>query len=392
MRTLYIHIGQPKTGSSSIQRFLVDNRAALLEAGLGLGPYMTLASGKSLPLRRAIERQGLAAVMAELAASPGESLVISSEHLCDILGDEARAEAIRDAARPHFRPVVVVFLRRQDFWHESLYAQEVKTVYADTIEAYTAAALADPEYDYDGGVARLERVFGPGTSGCGSTTTGVRTTWSPTSSARSSWRSTAARAGDAPRQNASPHRRKVLFLSQVPKPDPAIQDLSAFMTGVVEKTGAIADDGVRFLLAPRDRHRLVAAHAAGNRALAARYGLDDRGQFATPPDPAADWSPPRPITAPRAPRGARRGDARLRPAARPSALRAADDRQGRVALRPDALAHPELSTCGCAHAGARPLSSGGRAGRVRAAVEYGVRMDRWLFLMSEDRGHLVPPR
>ena len=103
-------------------------------------------------------------------------------------------------------------------------------------------------------------------------------------------------AGDAPRQNASPHRRKVLFLSQVPKPDPAIQDFSAFMTGVVEKTGAIADDGVRFLLAPRDRHRLVAAHAAGNRALAARYGLDDRGQFATPPDPAADWSPPRPIT------------------------------------------------------------------------------------------------
>ena len=64
---------------------------------------MTLASGKSLPLRRAIAAKGLAAVMAELAASPGENLVISSEHLSSILVDAAEATALCDAARPHFR-------------------------------------------------------------------------------------------------------------------------------------------------------------------------------------------------------------------------------------------------------------------------------------------------
>ena len=58
MRTLYIHIGQSKTGSSSIQRFLVENRDALFAAGLGLGPYITPASGKSLLLRRAIAAKG----------------------------------------------------------------------------------------------------------------------------------------------------------------------------------------------------------------------------------------------------------------------------------------------------------------------------------------------
>ena len=300
MRTLYIHVGLPKTGSSSIQRFLVDNRAALLAAGLGLGPFMTMASGKSLPLRQAIAGRGLPQVMAELAASPGQNLVVSDEHLSSILVDEAEATAVRDAALPHFRPVVVVFLRRQDYWHESLYTQNVKTTYAGTMQAYTESVLADyaADFDFDGCIARLERLFGA---------ENLRVLLFRDDGPNDAVADFLAaldldldldlgRARVAGRQNASPHRRKVLFLSQVPKPDPEIQDLSWFMTTVVEKTGAIADDGVRFLLAPRDRHRLVALHADGNRALLARYGLDDGGHFASPPDPDADWSPPRPIT------------------------------------------------------------------------------------------------
>ena len=38
-------------------------------------------------------------------------------------------------------------------------------------------------------------------------------------------------------------------------------------------------------------------HAAGNRALLARHGLGDAEHFASLPNPAADWSAPRPITA-----------------------------------------------------------------------------------------------
>jgi hypothetical protein len=297
VRTLYIHIGQPKTGSSSIQRFLVDNRAALLDAGLGLGPYMTLPTGKSLPLRRAIAAKGLGAVMAELAASPGENLVISSEHLCSLLVDTRQAEAIRDAARRHFRPVVVVFLRRQDYWLESDYAQEVKTCYAGSIQAFAAAALADGAgFDYDGGLARLERIFGRDhlrvllyrdrgpNDVVADFLAALDLGLGPD------------RAAAAGRLNASPHRRKLLFLSQVPKPDPKIQDLATFMAEVVGRSGAIADDGARFLMSPEDRYRLVAAHVTGNRALVARYGLGDAEHFAGLPDPAADWSPPRPIT------------------------------------------------------------------------------------------------
>ena len=70
-----------------------------------------------------------------------------------------------------------------------------------------------------------------------------------------------------------------------------------FVARVVADSDAIADDGVRFLMSPRDRHALVAAHLDGNRALVDRLGLADPGPFLELPDPDAPWSPPAPITA-----------------------------------------------------------------------------------------------
>ena len=106
------------------------------------------------------------------------------------------------------------------------------------------------------------------------------------------------------RENASMHRRKLLFLAGFPKPaaaehaeNAAARFPAGFVAKVLAGSAAVADDGGRFLMSPAERHALVAAHLDGNRALVARHGIADPGGFVELPDPAAPWTPPAPITA-----------------------------------------------------------------------------------------------
>ena len=291
MRTLYLHIGLPKTGTSYLQRMLALNAQVLLDAGIGVGPYIDPIDGDSRAMRGVIRGQGLGAAMAALAASPGDDLVVSSEHLSVAMRDRSFAEALRDAARRHFASKIVVFLRRQDRLKESLFSQEVKTWYTGDIQNEDSF-----DYDLDRQVADLEAVFGRenvivliyGSPG-------ARDILAAFLSAIGAQVPRAA-LQELGKQNVSLHRRKVLMLSRVPKPDPTVQDLSFLMTRVVTMTTAVADDGIRYLMSPRERHDLVARHIDGNRALVARHGIRDAGDFVELPEPDAAWAPPAPIT------------------------------------------------------------------------------------------------
>jgi hypothetical protein len=291
MRELYLHIGLPKTGTSSIQRRLAQNAEPLLAAGIGLGPYIDPADGESRRMRLAIREQGIGPVMSRLAASPAEKLVVSSEHLSAAMLDCRIAEAVRDAARRHFTPRIIIFLRRQDYWKESVFAQVVKYWYSGDIQN---RALVD--YDLDRQVADLEAVFGRENVIVRIYQEGAHDDVLATFFAILGVGVPPVGRGENDRQNVSLHRRKVLFLSRVPKPDPMIQDVSTFMTRVVTGSRWIADDGIRFLMSPQERHALVARHLEGNRALVARHGIRDAGSFAELPDPDAAWQPPAPIS------------------------------------------------------------------------------------------------
>ena len=160
MRTVVLHIGYPKTGTSAVQWFLHSNRDDLRRQGvyyptigqsedhahhgLALGLTTRSSDGSS-----ADERRGLFATLdAEIDGCGCETVVLSSELFL------FRLEEVQ--ASPEFRKLlsryqlrVVVFVRRQDAYLESQYRQFVwdpQTTLADDVEAFL-----DSDYSQKGG-------------------------------------------------------------------------------------------------------------------------------------------------------------------------------------------------------------------------------------------------
>lgn len=301
MRPLYLHVGLHKTGTSYLQRLLYRNRERLAAAGLGLAPFLDPLDGSHHPVIAALDAEGPVPVFDRVAEAPGERVLLSSEELSSRLLDPDFAGALQAAAARHFEPHVLLFLRRQDHLKESAFAEIVKDWYAGDIRD-------DHHYMLDHGtrVAALEAAFGPGR-------VHVALYRDPGPNdivgdllAMTGTPIEAKTLDPVPPQNVSMHRRKTLFLSGLPKFAGATtraEDRVAprFVARVVSRSDAIADDGVRFLLSPAERHALVAAHAAANRALLERLaptnpGLANPGPFLDLPAPDAPWSPPAPVT------------------------------------------------------------------------------------------------
>lgn len=300
MRQIFFHVGMPKTGTSFVQKMLVENEAALIRAGLGTRPFLEPPHGDTRRLRRLLCAGGFAEAAEAMAAAPGERLLVSSEHFIDLVHDLAFARAIRDAFARRFEIRIIVFLRRQDALRESLYAQLVKSWYEGP-----AGHFEHFDLDHAGRLARLESVFGrenmivrlyrDGGHGGGHDRGRPNDVFGEILAATGT-RLPPGGLAAVERQNVSLSRRKLLFLAGVPKPDPNVQDLADVMTAVVTRTRAIRDDGGRFLLSPEARRALVAEHLAGNRAAVARYRIPDAEDLLRLPGLDPSWRPPAPIT------------------------------------------------------------------------------------------------
>lgn len=162
-RSLFLHVGVHKTGTTALQKFLDDNRALLTQRGLywpeverppGIthtwGHHnlaWTLRDGDSAGLWNA----------ASQTFPHSASIIISSEEFC-LFRQPAKFRPIK-AALKGFRIRPVCFLRRQDQLLESIYKHHVKDL-GETQPIMDFAKRVWTRLDHAGFVATLCQAFG----------------------------------------------------------------------------------------------------------------------------------------------------------------------------------------------------------------------------------------
>lgn len=146
MKTLYVHIGTPKTGTSAIQELCVQNRALLESKGYGYPEFANNYTGYSkrrngMFLQKSIYRNGVRQIGEEKQRfQENMNIILRQFEIYDnvILSDEGIWTAsyklgeslwkrLKDAGERHkFAVKIIVYLRRQDVYMDSRWKQRVK--------------------------------------------------------------------------------------------------------------------------------------------------------------------------------------------------------------------------------------------------------------------------
>ena len=183
-RHLILHIGLSKTGSSSIQRILAEQRPALQEVGVFLphspgwanhallpaslvndeaslwGFHPGTWDGLSREARLARFRREWAEEMANLP-DWAERCVITAEQIGGLLREDDEVQRLADTLHAHFASIkVIAYLRRQDQHVASAYTQWLRggILHEPGLPDYGPERL--PEHDYGKLLDRFARAFG----------------------------------------------------------------------------------------------------------------------------------------------------------------------------------------------------------------------------------------
>jgi hypothetical protein len=134
-RVCYIHVGPHKTGTTSIQWFLQENREELLKCGYFVpesetkhGAHYALVE-KLCGLEVGEHREPLVAKsIRALVETPSEAIIISSEALEGILKSRKHADAFFSRiGELNLKPKLILFPRNQPQWINSSYSSSVKS-------------------------------------------------------------------------------------------------------------------------------------------------------------------------------------------------------------------------------------------------------------------------
>lgn len=179
MSTLYLHIGTPKTGTSMIQHLFYENRKLCLKQGYcypkmpfklgGIGPHRnayfmtyTYKNGDSRDVEKEnlLRRKGYNKVITLLNKYP--NVVMSDEHIWTGFADISSfwEEIMEVITKAGHELKVVVYLRRQDQFIQSYWAQLVKEKRKISFRSYIDKKGYDKHLHYDVELAKIASVIG----------------------------------------------------------------------------------------------------------------------------------------------------------------------------------------------------------------------------------------
>lgn len=186
LKTLYLHIGTTKTGTSAIQGFCVKNRKVLSSKGYCYPkmPFSYPGFGwrrNALFLQRPIIRDGVRYpdeerqrflegmdIIRQLFESY-DQVILSDEGIWSASCENRKSlwdELKEYGDRHHFAVKIIVYLRRQDAFLDSLWKQRVKgtrgrrSKISLSWEEFTGDVLEMSRFDYYAGLKRISSVLG----------------------------------------------------------------------------------------------------------------------------------------------------------------------------------------------------------------------------------------
>ena len=164
-----LHAGLPKTGTTAIQWFLLDNAAQLLDEGLcyprtGRADPRPGHHNVPMQLRDAVRYDpsagGIDAAVAEIVASGARIGIVSAEDISFLYDRPGALERLRDAfERARLQPHVVLYVRDHRRYVVSVFVEAVKLGFFQPFPEYVDATVADGEITF--GTLRFPLAFRP---------------------------------------------------------------------------------------------------------------------------------------------------------------------------------------------------------------------------------------
>lgn len=184
MKTLYVHIGTPKTGTTSIQRFCMDNESLLNERGYCYPPsfykYPVVAKARNGHFlvgvikdengERCLEREaqlfneGMEKVQEQFAKY--DNVILSDESIwraMDIESKDLWDKLKEESKKGDFTIKAIVYLRRQDKMICSIWNQSIKSPPGNTdrrFEDYIKDRNLEARLNYGDKIDRLASILG----------------------------------------------------------------------------------------------------------------------------------------------------------------------------------------------------------------------------------------